>query len=315
MHWNAALAGFRTYGGAMKTKGYILLGITIFLFSTLEVVTSTLKGVIDPLQLTFLRFFIGGITLLPFVLRTKDNITKKDLLFLLGLGILNIVISMGSLQLAISMGKASTSAILISSNPIFVLMFSSIFLKEKVSKDKIVCLLFGILGITLIIYKGNSAGDTLISLMLALLASLTFGLYTVLGKLKAEGISSITMICLSSLFGSLFYIPVLYVRHIPIFDIPSEALLKIIYLGIFLSGVAYITYMEALKILSASNGAMVFFLKPVIASVLAAIFLDETLALKTILGTMLVLSGILINFINLNTAATKAKISNNDVRG
>ena len=57
----------------MKTKGYILLGITIFLFSTLEVVTSTLKGVIDPLQLTFLRFFIGGITLLPFVLRTKDN--------------------------------------------------------------------------------------------------------------------------------------------------------------------------------------------------------------------------------------------------
>ncbi|MHB1395045.1 MAG: DMT family transporter [Clostridia bacterium] len=129
-----------------------------------------------------MRFFIGGITLLPFVLRTKDNITKKDLLFLLGLGILNIVISMGSLQLAISTGKASTSAILISSNPIFVLMFSSIFLKEKVSKDKIVCLLFGILGITLIIYKGNSAGDTLISLMLALLASLTsltFGLYTV----------------------------------------------------------------------------------------------------------------------------------------
>lgn len=299
----------------MKTKGYILLGITIFIFSTLEVVTSTLKGVIDPLQLTFLRFFIGGITLLPFVFRTKDRITRRDLLFFLGLGILNIVISMGSLQLAISIGKASTSAILISSNPIFVLIFSSFFLKEKIDKKKVICVLFGILGITLIIYKGNSGGDTLTSLMLAILASLTFGLYTVLGKLKTEGISSITMIGLSSLFGSLFYIPILYVKQIPILDIPSGTIPKVLYLGIFLSGIAYITYMEALKILSASKGAMVFFLKPAIASLLAFAFLGETLALKTIVGMVMVLSSIFINFINWGTASTKAAEANNNIGG
>ncbi len=299
----------------MKTKGYILLGITIFMFSTLEVVTSTLKGMIDPLQLTFLRFFIGGITLLPFALRQKERITRNDLMFFLGLGILNIIISMGSLQLAISMGKASTSAILISSNPIFVLIFSSLILKEKINKNRIICLIFGILGITLVIYKGDLTGDTTLSLLLGLLASLTFGLYTVLGKLKAEGISSMTMICLSSLFGSLLYIPILAARQVPIFSIPPGSFVKILYLGIFLSGVAYITYMEALKILSASKGAMVFFLKPVIASGLAFIILGETLTLKTITGSMLVLSGILINFININTAASRNAEPNNDVRG
>ena len=76
------------------------------------------------------------------------------------MGVLNIFISMGSLQFAISMGKASTAAILISSNPIFVLLFSSILLKEKVTFDRIACIIFGIVGISLIIYKGNAGGDT-----------------------------------------------------------------------------------------------------------------------------------------------------------
>lgn len=291
----------------MKYKGYILLGITICIFSTLEVVTSTLKGLIDPLQLTFLRFLIGGAVLLPWVIKKREKFQSRDLLFFLCLGILNIFISMGSLQLSINMGKASTAAILISSNPIFVVLFSSIILKEKVTKRKIVCILLGIVGITLIIYKGNVGGDTAASLALAVIASLTFGLYTVLGKLKSEGISSITMICLSSIFGSLMYIPVLLLKGIPLFYIPQGTLLEILYLGVFLSGIAYITYMEALKILTASKGAMVFFLKPAVASILAMVFLGERLSLKTVAGMLLVLVGVLVNFTNMNMKSGESR--------
>ena len=284
----------------MKYKGYILLGITILLFSTLEVVTSTMKNLINPLQLTFLRFLIGGVVLLPLVIKKREKVRRSDLLFFLGLGILNILISMGSMQLAINMGKASTAAILISSNPIFVLLFSSIFLREKVTFDRVACIVFGIAGIFLIIYKGNTGGDTAMSLTLGIIASLTFGLYTVLGKLKSEGISSITMICYSSFFGSLLYVPVLLFKGIPLFEIPQGTFSRILYLGVFLSGIAYITYMEALKLLTASKGAMVFFLKPVIASVLAIAFLGEDLSLRTAAGMLLVLAGIFINFFKMN---------------
>jgi drug/metabolite transporter (DMT)-like permease len=285
----------------MKYKGYILLGITIVIFSTLEVVTSTLKGIINPLQLTFIRFFIGGFTLLPFVIAKKEKLQKKDWLFFLLLGVLNIFISMGALQLSINQGKASTAAILISSNPIFVMFFSALILKEKATYDKITCIALGIAGISLIIYKGNTGGDTVVSLILALLASLTFGLYTVLGKLKSEGVSSITMISISSILGSLLYIPVLFYYKLPLFYIPQASIFKVLYLGIFLSGIAYITYMEALKLLTASKGSMVFFLKPVLASILAIVFLGESLSIKTVIGMLLVLAGILINFIKIDT--------------
>ncbi|HWQ30953.1 MAG TPA: EamA family transporter, partial [Negativicutes bacterium] len=199
-----------------------------------------------------------------------------------------------------------TAAILISSNPIFVLLFSSLILKEKVTFDRIACILFGITGITLVIYKGNTGGDTFVSLALGILASLTFGLYTVLGKLKSEGVSSITMICLSSIFGSLLYVPILLFNGIPLFEIPQGSLFRILYLGVFLSGIAYITYMEALKLLTASKGAMVFFLKPVVASILAMIFLGEVISGKTVAGMLLVLVGIFINFFKINFRTGKA---------
>jgi drug/metabolite transporter (DMT)-like permease len=85
-----------------------------------------------------------------------------------------------------------------------------------------------------------------------------------------------------------------------LFYIPQGAFLKILYAGVFLSGVADITYMEALKILTASKGAMVFFLKPVIASILAVVFLGESLSLKTAAGMLLVLAGVFINFFKIN---------------
>lgn len=296
------------FGGIeMKYKGYILLGITILFFSTLEVVTSTLKDLMNPLQLTFLRFFIGGIVLLPLVIKKREKVQPKDLLFFLCLGMLNILISMGSLQLSINMGKASTAAILISSNPIFVVLFSSILLKEKVTFKRIICILLGIAGITLVIYKGNVGGDTALSLTFGIISSLTFGLYTVLGKMKAERISSITMICLSSILGSLLYVPILLWKDIPLFYIPQGAFIKIVYLGVFISGIAYITYMEALKVLTASKGAMVFFLKPVIASMLAMVFLGESLSLKTAAGMLLVLAGVFINFFKINQESGESR--------
>lgn len=288
----------------MKYKGYIYLAITILLFSTIEVVSSTLKGLIDPFQLTFMRFVVGGLTLLPFVLFNREKVTLKDMLFFAGLGILNVLISMSCFQLAIELGKASTVAILISSNPVFVAVFSMLLLKEKITKERIICIIFGIIGISLVIYKGNSGGDTVEGLILGVLASLTFALYTVLGKFKADNISSVTMVCWSSLLGSALYIPILLYKHLPLFYIPQGSLIQILYLGILVSGVAYVVYMKALQNLPASKGSMVFFLKPVIALGLAVVFLHETISFNTIIGMILVLLGIAINFINFKRKPT-----------
>ena len=281
-------------------KGYTYLFVTILIFSTMEVVSATLKGLIHPFQLTFIRFFIGGITLLPLVLIKKEKILLKDALFIAALGILNTCVSMGCYQIAVNMGKASTAAIILSANPVFVVFLSTIILGEKVTRDRILCILLGVLGIILIMYKPDSSSDSFLSLFLALVGSITFALYTVLGKKKSDSISSITMISLSSIFGSAFYIPVLLAMKLPILYIPQGSIIKILYLGIVLSGISYVTFIEGLKILGAGKGSMVFFLKPGIVAILAMVFLKEVIDFKAIIGMILVIGGVLVNFIYTN---------------
>lgn len=70
----------------------------------------------------------------------------------------------------------------------------------------------------------------------------------------------------------------------------------LLYMGIALSGLAYITYVEALKILGAGKGSVTFFCKPAIASALAVIFLGEKLTLNGILGSAIIIVGMAVNF-------------------
>ena len=282
--------------GKDTVKGYLLLSFTILAFSTLEVVSAPMKGMINPLALTFLRFLIGGIFLLPFVLIKKEKVKYKDMVVFLLLGGLNVFVSMSCLQASVFFGKASTTAMLISSNPIFVMLFSIFILKEKLTWKNATAMGFGMIGLALISSRFSSGGDSLAGVTFGIIASLTFGLYTVLSKLKSNSVSSLSMITYSSLLGCLFYLPVFALKGINPIAIPHEYFTSLVYMGVVLSGMAYVTYIEALKILGASKGSVTFFLKPAIASILAVIFLSENLSKIAVAGSFVIIIGMTINF-------------------
>ncbi|MDD4122430.1 MAG: EamA family transporter, partial [Eubacteriales bacterium] len=84
-----------------KVVLYILVSAT--LFSTMEIVLKTVGAQLDEFQLTFIRFLIGGLFLLPFAIKEikkyQTVITKKDMLHMLSMGIVCICISMILFQL------------------------------------------------------------------------------------------------------------------------------------------------------------------------------------------------------------------------
>jgi drug/metabolite transporter (DMT)-like permease len=59
-------------------KGYLYIALTTIIFSTMEIALKFISGVFNPIQLTFTRFFIGGLFLIPFAL---NALHKKILLF------------------------------------------------------------------------------------------------------------------------------------------------------------------------------------------------------------------------------------------
>ncbi|MDP4092702.1 MAG: DMT family transporter [Bacillota bacterium] len=279
--------------------GYIYLINTVLFFSTYEAVSKTLVNKIDPFQINFIRFLVGGLILFIYIIFTdRIGISKKDFIQVVIIGVINVVISMNLLQMSLYMtnSKASVIAVIFSSNPIFVSIFSAIIDKEKITVQKLWGLILGLIGILVIFFeKLDFSGMDYLSPLLALLSAAFYGLYTVIGRRVSLRIGSLKMNSYSSIAGSMVLLPFLVVFKLPILKFDYSGMLQVVYLSIFVTGLAYLSYFKGLSITGASSGSLVFFIKPALASILALIFLHEQLTVNLIFGTFLIIGGILIS--------------------
>ena len=280
---------------------YGLIIFTMIIFSTLEVTGKMIGTSISPYVITVFRFLIGGLFLLPFALaykkKKKIKLAARDILRLTLPGIINVCISMLFLQLAVYYGEAAISAILISANSIFVAIFSHLILKEKISLFKIIGLVLGLTGITMIIlnqpHNSADAINPALGIFYGCSASITFGLFTVVSKKYIKEYGNLITNSISFINGSLILLILSLLFHRDFnFVLTTKNLLFMLYLGIFISGIGYLTYFEGLKKVSATIGSMFFFLKPIIASVLAYLVFGEKLSSIQILGIFVIITGL-----------------------
>ena len=174
-----------------------------------------------------------------------------------------------------------------------MLLFFSIFIfKEKCSYKKIFFLIISLLGVSLISVSKLGNEVSLIGIFYGILAAITFAFFTIFSKFIVHEIGSLKFTAYNSLGGALCYIPILLHQNKPIFQFPIEFIWQVLFLGIFVSGIAYITFMKTIEILNPGKGSYVFFLKPIIAGSLAIIFLKEQLHYLQILGIIFIILGI-----------------------
>lgn len=281
----------------MQRKGLFFLTVTIFFFSTYEVVSRTMIGAIDPIQLNFLRFFFGGLLLLPLALqdlkKRQLRLSLKDMLLLAMVGIFSVGLSMNLLQFGINLTKANLAAVIFSSNPLFVTLAASLLLRERLSLTKLGGILVGFVGVYLTFSGEVTVNNGFYTgIVLLVLSALTFGIVTVAGKSITLRLGSLSMNACSFLLGSITLIPVLIWRHTSVFAFNASIWPQLLYLTVLVTAVAYYCYFVGLSMLDTSLGATVFFVKPLLASLLAAAVLGERLTSGLVFGILLVLVSI-----------------------
>ncbi|EYE87552.1 membrane protein [Fervidicella metallireducens AeB] len=283
------------------TKGYLYIILSAFIFSTMELVSKMISSELNPFQLTFIRFLIGGLILLPFALKDmkakKISLKKEDFLFLSMLAFLSIIISMTFFQLAVLYTKASTVAVIFSTNPIFTIPFAHLILKEKIDKNMIFSLFLSLGGIVLIFNPFNISPDY-VGIILAVLSALTFSLYTVVGKLRIEKYGGTILNSFTFLIGVFMLLFIMLIFKIPVFKgINLGNIFQLVYLGVVVTGLGYLFYFSAIKETSASTASIVFFIKPALAPLLSFIILKESIPLNTLTGILLILFGAYVTLI------------------
>lgn len=272
---------------------YVLL--TAVLFTTLEPVSKLISLQVHPMSLTFLRFFIGSIILLPFAIvkirREHITLVWRDYATMAGLGVLCVSVSMVLLQYAVlKAASPAPIAIIISSCSVFTMLLAAPILKERITFRKCVSVVVCLVGIALCVDLNGGAGIE--SVVLAVLAALTFALYTVLGKKYATKAGSVVQTSFSFFFGSVVLLAVLLVMRIPTFSaVTLDNVFHIFYLGILVTGVGYWSYFKAMEGTSAMAAATVFFIKPALTP-LAAFLINGALPGWTVFVALaLVLAG------------------------
>ncbi len=276
---------------------YLFLIFTVIVFSTMEVAGRLFHHEIGPFLMTFIRFLLGTLIMLPFFIAKKDNLTKlmnigaKEIIFIMLTGIISVFLSMGALQIAVHNGNASIPAILISSNPIFIYLIISIK-NKSFNRNTLIKMICGIIGITcIIVFSAHSDfKNPLIAFSFSFIASILFALYTILAKnfVKKYGILFVTF--LSFVAGTICYIPFIFIfnEHTNI-QLSLNGILLLLYMGIVITGAGYLSYFKGLKAISVEKGSMVFFLKPVFAIILSIIFLSESINIIQIISILLIL--------------------------
>ena len=294
-------------------SGYIFIVLCAVIFSTMEVMLKTVHGVFAPMQITCLRFLVGGVLLIPFAMRSirKKNavLTRKDLGFFACAGFLCVVIAMSLYQMSVTYTRASIVAVIFSCNPIFVTVLAHLLLHEEIHKNHIIALILELTAALIIIDPIHASLDPT-GALLAILSAAMFSFYSVFGKKRTPRFGGIAVTCLSFLFGATELVALLLFGRtaagaslygalglkifidVPLFEnIPLSALPALLYICCINSAAGFVCHMMAMEKTSAQEASLIFFLKPIFAPIFALIFLKEEIPLNMIVGIVCFLAG------------------------
>ena len=283
-------------------KYYIFLVLAVLFWSGNFITGRYISTSIEPMQLSFYRWFFVLVLLLPYIfINYKDLILgfKKDSLLLIVFGAFGIAGFNTFLYYGLQTTSATNALLINSSTPIFIILISSIIFRIAITKIQILGVVLSTLGVLYLILKGDinhilelnfTPGDLWI-----LLAALDWAIYSVLLKFKPKELSSFSFLTITSFIGVIIlYIAFILQGYSLEFSFLSnkEVLYSLIYIVIFPSILSFYFWNMATIEIGANKAGQSAHLMPIFGAILAYIFLDEVLEFYHIVGIVLIAIGI-----------------------
>ena len=277
----------------MKTKDIGALLVLSALWGGSFLCMRIAAPVLGPIVLIELRVLIAGIALLLYVGLTRNFLDLRARwrqYFIIG--IINSALPFTLVATAELYLTAGFAAILNATTPLFGAIVAAIWIKETLTKNKIIGLLLGLAGVTVLV--GWSPLPFSLAIMLSIVASLTaaacYGLAAVYTKVRAQGANSVAVATCSQLGASLFLLPVTVVappQHIA----TPLVLLAVAILALLCTAVAYLLYFQLIANIGPTRAVTVTFLSPVFGVLWGILLLHEMLTWSIIIGFAIILSG------------------------
>ncbi|QUS41164.1 DMT family transporter [Tardiphaga alba] len=288
--------------GWLNNQPYILLCLPSLFWAGNAIVGRLVAGHFPPVTLSVLRWTGAFLIILPFAwhdLKTDWPAIRSKLGVMVVMAICGISCFNTMLYSALEHTTALNALLLQSSTPLFLAAWSLIVLRARLTLVQLAGILVSLLGVLTIIMHGDltrlaniefNIGDLLVLVALAI-----FGLYSALVQ-KRPAIQQSSFLAFVFGCGALFLLPLLVwelsVRPLP--EATSSNLFALLYVVLFPSTLAYLCYNRGVQLIGPNRSAPFFHLVPVFGSVMAIVFVGESMQLFHVIGYALVLAGIVV---------------------
>jgi len=289
-------------GNWIANQPYLLLSITALCWAGNAIVGRLAAGHIPPVTLSFLRWSLAFLIILPFAWKhlardwhaIRGRLGTMVVLSVTGIGAFNTM-----QYWALEHTQALNTLLLQSAAPLFVAIWSLLLLGVRLTLAQAGGLAVSLVGVLVILLQGDlttlkniefNIGD-----IIFIAALVIFGLYSTL-SFKRPQIHGLSFVGFTFGCGAAALIPLLIweLATRPVLQFNAANLLTLFYVSVFPSTLAYLCFNRGVHLIGANRAAAFFHVVPVFGAAMAIVFLGEQPRLFHVTGFALVLAGVFV---------------------
>lgn len=282
---------------------YILLIFTTLFWSGNFVLSRGMHAAIPPFSLSFWRWAVALLLLCCFALRhllRERQLVLKYKKFIIIQGVVGVAGFNSLIYLAIQTTTAINAVLVNSCIPVIIVVLSWVMYKDRLSVRQCLGVATSLSGVMLIISGGRPA--TLLQLqfnrgdILVFIAALCWAYYSAHLKKYPKGLHPLAYQVAIVIVGLTILLP-LYLLEMAtgkFMTLSTASIVTIVYVAVFASVLAFIFWNRAVTMLGANIAGPFIHLMPVFSTILAVLFLGETLTPTHIQAICLIFGGILL---------------------
>ncbi|MBQ4155200.1 MAG: EamA family transporter [Clostridia bacterium] len=266
--------------------------LSMIIFGTIGIFVKYIP--ISSSTIALLRASIGFIFLLLVILCKKSKISfksiNKNLKFLIPSGMflgVNWILLFESYRYT----TVATATLCYYLAPTFIIIASPFVLKEKLGVKKIICAAVSLVGMVFVsgVLNTGFSFKELAGVLFGIGAALLYASIVLLNK-KTRDISSYDLTAFQLFISSLVLLPyVLLTQGFSGVKLDAKLVVLVIFIGIVHTGIAYMLYFGSVQKVKAQTAALFSYIDPVLAVILSAVLLKESINTLTIIGAVLIL--------------------------
>lgn len=280
-----------------------LMGANLIYGINYTVAKDVMPNYIEPFGFILLRVF-GAFLLFWLLLpiSKRESIEREDWLRLALCGLFGVAMNQMLFFQGLNITQPINASIIMTTNPILVLIASALLLREGLGWRKISGILIGLTGaVLLILFKssGTSASfainsNTALGDFLVFLNAASYGIYLVMVKPLMKKYQPLTVIRWVFTFGLLYVVPfgVNEFGAIRWESMPVDIMLKAAFVVVGTTFFTYLFNIYALKRVEATAVSIYIYSQPIFATVVALSVGADSLTWIKITATLLIFSGV-----------------------